>query len=101
MAIICTVYSPRNQDVLAILAVSKTVQDAEIDLGLVRAVALELGGEHADLVRELRDGLGSLCHRNLNITRDLLLDVQLERLQLVRVGRLANHRERFRRDTLH
>ena len=73
---------PGNQDVLAILAVSKAVKHAEVNLGLVSTVALELSRKNTDLVRELRDRLRSLSHSNLDVTGDLLLNVKLEGLEL-------------------
>lgn len=68
-----------NDNVLAVGAVRKAVQNRELHLGLVLAVELELGARDADLAAKLCNLLGHLLAGNLDVGGNLLFEVELQR----------------------
>ena len=67
-----------NNDIATVAAVVKTLEDVEVDLGLVSTIRLDLGGGKTNLGGNLGDGLGSLGSRNINIGRNGFLQLQRE-----------------------
>lgn len=68
-----------NNDVAAVTAVLKTLEDAEVNLGLVSTIRLELRGRETNFGANLSDGLGSLGSGNGDIGRNGLLQLQGKR----------------------
>ena len=72
----------RDDDVLTVLLVLQTLQDAQADLGLLAAVGAELAGQDADLLGEDADVLGLVGPRDRDVARHRPLELQVQHAQL-------------------
>ena len=69
-------HEPRDHNIFSIFSVVQTIQDAELDLGFVLPIVLDLGLEQADLASQCGDVFWSLGHGDLYVGRYLLFYIQ-------------------------